>query len=673
MPMTSVTLRPGVDVERTPSLNEAGISQSQNIRFKNGLTQTIGGWVTFGSVSPSTVRDLHAWQDIAHFDHLSAAATNNLTIITPGSASVDIIPQTLTSSVAPNFSTTASSFTVTVVDPNSGASPYNVVYFNTPVSIDGILLNGAYQITGVLSTGSYVIQSTAPGAAGVSNSGILPVFASSVGSPIVTVTLPNHNFQRVVGLTEQFIAPTTVDGLTIQGPYLITNILSSTQFTITATNNASATATSTMNGGVAQLVYYVVGGPQGTGTPFGGGPFGGPPAFGGVGGSFAAATGTPITARDWTQDNWGEILLSCPENGPIFVWSPDSGFSNGQPVATAPFFNGGIFVSMPQQILVAWRSVLSTGVQDNLVVRWSDALDYTNWTVSNQTDAGSFHIPTGSIIIGGLQAPNYGVIWTDIDVWLMQWVGGDIIFNFTRVGTGCGLIGSHGGGVLAGTVYWCGYDNFFTISPTGVVPVPCSVWDYIFQNINRTYAWKVRCAPNATFNEIAWFFPSINAVENDSYVKLNITENSWDYGVLARTAWVDISVLGTPIGADSLGVLWQHEQGEATPGTGAPSFRSGWWALTDGNDLAFVDYVIPDFKYGLFSEPSDAQVNVTFFSADYPGDTPRSYGPFTVTPMTEYITPRLRGRLMAVQVQSNNQEFWRLGRIRFRYALSGRR
>src|SRR6516165_11989440 len=185
MPMTSVTLRPGVDVERTPSLNEAGISQSQNIRFKNGLTQTTGGWVTFGSVSPSTVRDLHAWQDIAHFDHLSAAATNNLTIITPGSASVDIIPQTLTSSVAPNFSTTASSFTVTVVDPNSGASPYNVVYFNTPVSIDGILLNGAYQIAGILSTGSYIINSSVAATASISNSGILPVFDSSAGSPIV--------------------------------------------------------------------------------------------------------------------------------------------------------------------------------------------------------------------------------------------------------------------------------------------------------------------------------------------------------------------------------------------------------------------------------------------------------------------------------------------------------
>jgi hypothetical protein len=312
-------------------------------------------------------------------------------------------------------------------------------------------------------------------------------------------------------------------------------------------------------------------------------------------------------------------------------------------------------------------------VQDNLVVRWSDALDYTNWVVSNQTSAGSFHIPTGSILRGGLQAPNYGVIWTDIDVWLMMYVGGDIIFNFTRVGTGCGLIGQHAAAVIAGNVYWCGTNNFFTITSNGTQSISCTVWDFIFQNLNAANAYKIRCAPNSTFNEIAWFFPSINSTENDSYVKLNIVENTWDYGALVRTAWIDVSVLGNPIAVDTGGALYQHEMGEMMPGASLPFFRSGWWALTEGNDLAFVDYVIPDFKFGLFSEPSDALVNVTFFSADYPEDTPKVYGPYTITPTTQYITPRIRGRLMSVMVQSQNQEFFRLGRIRFRYALSGRR
>jgi hypothetical protein len=31
-----------------------------------------------------------------------------------------------------------------------------------------------------------------------------------------------------------------------------------------------------------------------------------------------AQTGTPITATDWTSDNWREILLACPANGGIY-------------------------------------------------------------------------------------------------------------------------------------------------------------------------------------------------------------------------------------------------------------------------------------------------------------------------------------------------------------------
>jgi hypothetical protein len=341
-------------------------------------------------------------------------------------------------------------------------------------------------------------------------------------------------------------------------------------------------------------------------------------------------------------------------------------------IAQAPFFNGGIFISMPQQILVAWRSVQSTGTQDNLIVRWCNALDFTNWTVSNQTTAGSFHLATGSLIVGGLQAPNFGVIWTDIGVHTMSYVGGDVIFNFTQVGTGCGLIGQHAAGVIAGSVYWCSQSNFFMLGPNGVQPIPCTVWDYIFQNMNTAQSSKIRCCPNSAFNEISWEFPSTNAIENDSYVKLNIVEGTWDYGLLNRTAWTDVSVLGNPIGADSGGILYQHEMGTATPGASNPSFRSGWWAISDGNDLAFVDYVIPDFNWGTYGV-SDAQVNLTFYSVNYPGDAPVIYGPFTVTQATEYITPRIRGRLMSVLVQANNPAFFRLGRIRFRYAPSGRR
>jgi hypothetical protein len=674
MPMGSVILRPGVNTEKTLSLNEAGVSQSQLLRYKDGLLQAQGGWVTLYSLMvPSTVRDLHAWQDITDTKWLAAGATANLLVIS-SSTSIDITPQTRTTNPAPNFSVTTAAgnqFIVSIVDANSGPSIYDTVFFNTPISIGNLYLNGAYPITSVLSTGSYTIQSSVAASTTIVSSGILPVFLSSAGSPIVTVIAPNNPYQAILGLEQSFYAPTTVDGLTISGGYVVTSIVApSSTFTITATQLASANATSTMNGGLAQLVYYVTAGPQTTGAGFGTGGFG----LGGFGTGVATTgtPGTPIMATDWSLDNWGEILLACPKDGAIYAWSADSGFGNAQVVPQAPFFNGGIFVSQPQQILVAWESVQSSGTQNNLVVRWSNAGDFTNWDVTSQTTAGSFTIPTGSVIIGGLQAPNFGVIWTDIDVWIMSYVGGDVIFNFSRVGAGCGLIGQHAANIISGTIYWCGTTSFFMLGPNGVVPVPCTVWDFIFQNLNAANQSKVQCAPNSAFNEIAWFFPSTSSTENDSYVRLNIVENAWDYGSLKRTAWIDVSVLGTPIGTDNSGAFLQHEVGQVTAGASATSFRSGWFSIADGNELAFVDWVLPDFQWGLFGDNS-AQVNMTFYVIDYPGDTPRSYGPYTLTQATQYINPRFRGRLMSVQVQSNNSVFWRIGRVRFRHATSGRR
>ncbi len=678
MPMQSIVLRPGVDLEQTPALNEAGIVQSQLIRSKNGLTQAYGGWQTFGQTTiPSTVRDLHAWQDIQGVDYLGVAATGNLVAMTATSY-IDITPATFISS-APSINVSISTApgaqnTVTVVDPNSGMTVYDTVVFETPVSIGNLLLQGAYGIEAVLSTGSYTIISSIAASTTIASSGILPTFTTTANSAFVTVSQPNNTAQAILGLEQNYLVPTAVGGLTIVGAYGVNSVIDSTNFTINSRLAASAAATVTMNSGVAQYLYYVTNGPPTTGTGWGAGGWGlGAWGVGSTGAASVSSAAVGITSLDWTTDNWGEIFLACQQDGPIFQWSPDLGTATAQIISEAPITNGGMFVSMPQQVLVVWKSVQSTGTQDNLIVRWSDAQDFTQWQVSPQTIAGSFHIPTGSVIRGGLQAPNYGIIWTDIDVWIMQFIDATIAFNFTRAGSGCGLIGRHAAGVLGNDVYWCGQSNFFKMTSQGIEVMRCPVWDFIFQNLNTAEMAKIRCAPNSAFNEIAWFFPSTGMTENDSYVKYNLVDQTWDYGKLGRTAWVDVSVLGTPIGADTGGVISQHEMGNMVSGVGNPSFKTGWWSINDGSNLAFVDFFMPDFIWGTYGT-HNSQLEITFFSLDYPGDTPRSYGPYTVTQATEYITPRIRGRLMSMQINSlTNDNFWRLGRCRYRWSEAGRR
>lgn len=679
MPWGAVQLKPGVDTQMTLAANTAGVSQSQLIRYKEALIQSYGGFAALtGTLIGSTIRDLHPWQGIGVSNpYLGIGATQSLSVYNSANGVMaTITPQTNTTNPPPNFSISSGSFIVTIVDGGSSASVFNTVYFNTPVAIGNLLLNGAYPINSVGGSSIYTILSSVAASTTIASSGKLPVFTTSSGSATVLVNLSNNGFTATTGLFQQFIAPTSVGGLTIQGKYQITSVIDSTTFNITATTQATSAATVTMNASLAQLVYYIALGPTLPGSGFGSGGFGSG-GFG-TGSASSGSPGTPISAIDWTQDNWGNILLACPEDGAIYTWSADSGFSTARVISQAPFFNGGIFVSMPQQILVAWRSIQSSGVQDPLRVRWCNAGDFTNWTVSNQTTAGSFPIPTGSKIVGGLQCPQFGLISTDLDVWTMTYVGGTVIFNFNRVGTGCGWIGSHACGILGGNPYWMGVNNFFVLSSNGVVPIPCSVWDQVFQNLAAaSLRYKVRVAVNSAFNEIAWFYPSAASTgENDSYVKVHIEgqEYEWDYGLMVRTAWCDVSILGMPIGADSNGQLWQHETGTSITGTGLPSFRTGWWVIGEGQEIPYVDMIIPDFIYGLRSGAQDASVSITFFGCDYPDGPQTTYGPYPVTSSTQFINTRIRNKLLSAKIESTaNTEFWRIGRVRFRFATSGRR
>lgn len=675
MPIATVILRPGVNLQRTLAANEAGVSVSNLIRYKDQMIQKIGGWNQFFSGTyGSTVRALHAWSGLTGIGYVAVGTTGSLGTLTAGSNN-DITPQINVFDVPANFSAAIGSTLVTIIASRSSASVFDTVYFNTPVAVAGALLNGAYQVQVALDSCSFQIQIPAASTANVVSSGILPVFSAAANSATVVVTLPNHGFSATPGLFQQFIAPTTVvGGFIVQGAYEINSVIDSTSFTITAAQQSTGTGTATMNSSLAELKMFVALGPPAGAGGYGLGGYG----LGGygLGSPVSVGTGTPITATDWTFANWGEALLACPAGGPIYIWSPKRGFQTAQVIPQAPFFNGGIFVSQPQQILVAWRSVQTTGVQDPLMVKWSDSANYANWTISNQTAAGAFHIPTGSKIMGGLQAPTQGIIWTDVDVWAMQYVGGTVIFNFTRIGSGCGLIGPHAAGVIAGTVYWCSNTfQFFRLGQNGVEPLQCPVWDFIFQNLSAANQTKVACAPNSVFNEITWFFPSASSAgENDSYVKFNILENEWDYGSLARNAWVDVTAQGSPIAADTA-LIYQHEIGyDNVLSPINPVFESGYWALAEGNEMAFVDWVLPDMKFGTFSGSKTASVQVTFKVTDYAGDTPRSYGPYTFTQSTQYISTRFRGRFMSIRIESNDTgSFWRLGAVKYRWARAGRR
>lgn len=677
MPFSSVRLVAGINLERTPTLLEASYSQSQLIRFKDSLGQKYGGWQKFYPLTVSGVpRDLHAWEDLNSTTHLAVGTTTELGVITSGNINV-ITPQTITSNFAPNFSTVNTSRLVTVLDANIGTlSAYDSVLYQTPISVGGIILSGLYPITAALGATLYTITADDPATATVNNVGAVPSFATVNNDATVTVTLADHGLS--IGSQIVFGAPTTGNGVTITGLYTVGTVPTANTFTITASNQANATSSFSMNGGNVNAIYYINIGPTATGTGFGIGPFG----AGGFGTGLPSSgqTGTPITAVDWTTDNWGQILIAAPQNGGVYAFDQTGGFANAGLVATAPPFNGGAFISNAQQILICWASSVEYDIgvqQDPMTVNWSASGDYTNFVPTTENQAGSFRIPIGSTIRGGMAVANQNLIWTDLDLWAMNYIGPPFVYGFNKIGAGAGLIGSHAGQQLRGGVHWMGATNFYAFAGSGVQVIPCPVWDAVFQNINRAVAYKVRAMPNTPFNEAGWEYPSANATENDSYVKMNITEPGapWDYGLLGRSAWTDQSILGMPIGATSNGIIYQHE---TTPDAdGAPlvaSFTTGYFMIAEGEDFAFVDQIIPDFKYGTYSGSPSAQIQLTFNLINYPGDTPRSYGPYTFTSTMQYLSVRFRGRQMSVTISSSDVgSWWRIGRIRYRWQPSGRR
>lgn len=684
MPFGEVRLIPGVNVERTPTLLEAGYAQSQLGRFKDGLFQKYGGWSKFYPNAVSGVpRDLHAWQDLNQANHLSVGTTTQLGVITSGSLT-DITPQTVTSDCTPNFSTVISTATVTVVDPNiANVTVFDSVLFNTPVAItgSGIVLSGLYAITVIVGTTSYKITAATNATATVNNVGAVPAFTTVSGSGTVSVALAAHG--TVAGNAVVFPISTTGNGVTINGAYTVASVADANNFSITAGNQANASSSFNMNSGLAELVYYINLGPAAIGQGYGQGAYG---AGGyGTGNVPASQTGTKITATDWTSDNWGQILLVCPSGGGVYSYDPTGGFGNAGLIASAPPFNGGIFVSTSQQILVCWGSTQADtiGIQRNpLLLKWSTVGDYTNFVPLTTDQAGSFPIPFGSMIRGGMAVANQDLIWTDLDLWSMSYVGPQFVFDFNNIGAGAGAISSHSMIKLRGGVYWMGNSNFYRYAAGGVVVIPCPVWDFVFQNLNTAFTANVRAMPNTPFNEAGWLFPSSasSSGECDSYVKFNITEPGapWDYGPagsLPRSAWMDQTVLGNPIGASPGGIIYQHESGnDADGGPLNASFTTGYFYIAEGEDFAFVDQIIPDFKWGLFGGSQNAQVQLSVNVINYPGDTPTTYGPYLFTSSTQYQTVRLRGRQMSFTVQSSDVgSFWRLGKVRYRYKPDGRR
>ena len=673
MTINKIKLSPGIVTTATKTLNSQGWSASNLIRWRTGLPEKIGGWLQMCATAVTgTARAMHAFTDLTGNNYL-AIGTNSALQIMYGSNLYYITPVASTSNVTVSFTTVATSTTVTITDATYAPNAGDYLAINTPVSVGGIVLYGVYAVASIVSGTKYTITAASAATSSVTNGGIVPQFTTTNTSTTVKVTLPNHGYS-LNGIFEVDVS-TIVGGVTISGQYPVFSIIDANNFNIIVASGATSSTSAYENSGNVQIAYFLATGQvsdmQNTGWSAGGwgnGPWGQ---------ATGSGTGNLLPLRNWSLDNFGAYLMAVPTNGKLYQWQPplDTFLVPGNEasvVTNAPTVNWSMYVAQPEeQIFLLGTSV--AGVQDPLLVAWCDIGNQNTWTAAITNQAGTYRLSRGSKIVGGLQAQQYGLIWTDIDLWSAQYINQPYIYSITTVAQNCGLIAQKARCLLGSLVAWTSHSGFFSYSGGAVAPLQCPVYDNVFNNIDYTNVDKSFMASNSLFNEWSFFFPSKSGGtgEIDTYVKYNVMEGLWDYGNLVRTTWIDESVFGTPIGIDGSGLIQQHEQGYDANGTAMTNVyvQSGYVDISDGTIFLFMDWLIPD----ILMTGSNPSVTLTVYTVNYPGDTPTTFGPFTVTPTTEYITVRCRARQMSIKIESDSLgTFWRVGAIRYRGARSGR-
>ena len=635
--------------------NISNVTTLDSVEFETPVS--VGGLILSGVYPIDLVLGTHNYQITAASLATATRANATITAITQAN------PGSVTTSGTHGFSTG------------------DLIYFYGIVGMTQ--LNG--QLLSIISTGATTFTIgintsgyTAYSSGGTASPGAVPEFTTASGSATVTVTLASHGLSA--DSTINFPLSTTVGGLTISGTYPVVSVGSSSTFTISTASQASSTATALMNSGNAEVIYRIALGPPQASTGYSIGTYSSG-AYS-TGSSISGQTGTPITTTGYSLDNWGQNLLACPDNGGLYVWTPGEGIQNAAYIPGAPAANAGMFVSQATQMVIMYGSSRDDSIgytQDPLLVSWCAQGDYYSWDVSATSQAGSRRLPNGSRCVAGMSAAQQELIWTDQDLWAMAYIGYPSAWGFTKIGSNCGAIAKHAVCRQGSNVYWMGRTNFYYMSGGQPLPIPCTVWDTVFQDLTTTVAYQATCWAwsNTAFNEIWFFFPrqSTGATTPDYFVKYNTLLNIWDNGgPLDRGCGIDVSVLGMPVSATSAGIIYQHEVSPDADGQAIPaSFTTGDYALGDGIDNLFVDWVIPDMKFGNYNAGQTATLTITFYSQYYIGGPTTTHGPFSYSSVTSYINPRVRGRVVSFKIESDDVgSWWRIGGVRTRAAADGR-
>jgi hypothetical protein len=330
-------------------------------------------------------------------------------------------------------------------------------------------------------------------------------FDTTISSTTVNVEHANHGAQE--GDYVRFSNAIAGGGITVDGEYRVDNIVDTDNYEIT--HSVAATSTAANTGGTPNYQYDISAGASSavTATGYGTGPYGRE-------GYGNARTGSTLILgiRTWSLDTWGEDLLASPNGGAIYWWDRSLG-PNSRAVALggdAPPNNEYMLVSQRDRHVLALGAFdYFNNAFDPLLIRWCSTEDLNDWVPTSTNTSGDLRLYSGSKIVAGVRSRLETVIFTDVSVHTLPFVGGFDVFGLNIVGENVSILGPNCAIPIDHRVLFMAESDFYIYDGVTMV-VPCDVRNFVYDNLNTVQRDKVYGGLNREFNECWWFYPSFD-------------------------------------------------------------------------------------------------------------------------------------------------------------------
>jgi hypothetical protein len=733
MALTQIKFAPGVDKQDTSVGAIGRWTDSDNVRWRYGLPEKVGGWQSLLTDSIVGVsRKQHAFVDTEGNRYIAIGTDKFLLIFFEGQL-FDITPLATTISSATFTFNGTTTITITTSAAHN-LEDGDIVLLDSVTLPGGTGLSASdfedklFQVISTPTANTFTITFTSAGSAASGGSvdikpyervgpaaqtygygfGISQYGGTVQGAQTTTLNGSLNADTAGTGGTGTAVTVVSTTGFPTAGTIAIANELitytstSSTQF-LGITRGAKGTATTGTSNGQAHSSSDTVTNAS---------------EFSGWGDAVDAGTIT-LEPGLWSLSNFGQVLVATIANGKTFTWNAGDAarlsvrastgttdfVTTGNPTATRT-----TLISPTTRHLIHFGTEVtigSTATQDDMFIRFSEQEDINDYSILATNTAGSQRLQDGTKIMGALVAKENILVWTDNALYTMKFVGAPFTFGFEQVGTNCGLIGKNAAVEIDGVAYWMGSNGFFSFDGT-VNTLPCSVEDYVYDDIDTTKGQQVCAGINNLFTEVTWWYPTSGSDFNNRYVVYNygtvnnpLPMGNWYTGVNTnsiRTTWIDSLVYPKPyataynssntgtfpaiIGETGLGqsVLFEHETGtdQVNPDGSVTTLTSfvQSYDFSLQTDQGAAEYFLamrrflPNFKI------LQGNASVTISVADYPADpnTTSTLSPFTVDSTTTKVDTRARGRYAALKIENTGvSESWRFGTFQADLQPDGRR